>query len=194
MADYVRLTGTPYYIGAAGDTKPTNCPSGSRCYEHDTQKWYITYDGGSNWPEIDDSVPNIQAIADVEGTTSGAKVITDANGTIQQYLRGLVALAVSGINTTPAGWTISGEQATGTNTIKSSAGILHGFFIETDGDNDVTVQFYNHASGATSPITPSIVLPATDRFVAIMDVDANCTVGITEIHSGTNGIVTVLYL
>ncbi len=52
MADYVRLTGTPHYIGAASDTKPTSCPSGSRCYEHDTQKWYITYDGGTNWPAM----------------------------------------------------------------------------------------------------------------------------------------------
>ncbi len=54
MADYVRLTGTPHYIGAASDTKPTSCPSGSRCYEHDTKKWYITYNGGTNWVEMQD--------------------------------------------------------------------------------------------------------------------------------------------
>ncbi len=163
MADYVRLTGTPHYIGAAGDTKPASCPSGSRCYEHDTEKWYITYNGGTNWVAMATQV--------VQGTAANLNVTV-----------------------TPAGWTISGEKAVGTNVIKASAGILHGFFTETDGDNDVTVQFYNHASAATNPITPSIVLPATDRFVAFLDVDANCTNGITEIHSGTNGIVTVLYL
>ncbi len=163
MADYVRLTGTPHYIGAASDTKPTSCPSGSRCYEHDIEKWYITYNGGTNWVEMATKV--------VQPTAA------DLNATV-----------------TPAGWTISGEQTVGTNVIKASAGILHGFFIETDGDNDVTVQLYNHASAATNPITPSIVLPATDRFAAFLDVDANCTNGIVEVHSGTNGIVTALYL
>jgi len=37
----------------------------------------------------------LDAIAAVEGTTAGAAVITDANGTIQQYLRGLVKLLIT---------------------------------------------------------------------------------------------------
>ena len=39
------------------------------------------------------SVSTAQGAGAVLGTTSGAKVITDANGTIQQYLRGIVALS-----------------------------------------------------------------------------------------------------
>jgi hypothetical protein len=40
------------YIGAAADTKPTGVPIGSRCYEYDTNKWYITDDDGTNWREM----------------------------------------------------------------------------------------------------------------------------------------------
>jgi hypothetical protein len=38
---------------------------------------------------------NLAAINAVSGTTAGAAVITDANGTIQQYLRGLIKLAIT---------------------------------------------------------------------------------------------------
>ena len=38
----------------------------------------------------------------VAGVTSGAAVITDANGTIQQYLRGLVALWIAGLKASEA--------------------------------------------------------------------------------------------
>ncbi len=40
------------------------------------------------------------AINTILGLTSGAAVITDAAGTLQQYLRGLVKLIAAGINTT----------------------------------------------------------------------------------------------
>lgn len=42
------------------------------------------------------------AIAAVAGTTAGAAVITDANGTLQQYLRGLVKLIIAKIGITIA--------------------------------------------------------------------------------------------
>lgn len=45
---------------------------------------------------------NTQAAADVLGTTAGAAVITDANGTIQQYLRGIIKLAI-----TAGGWLVT---------------------------------------------------------------------------------------
>jgi len=45
---------------------------------------------------------DIGAMAAVEGTTAGAAVVTDANGTIQQYLRGLVVLFVSFLTRIPA--------------------------------------------------------------------------------------------
>ncbi len=162
MADYVRLVGTPHYIGAASDTKPASCPSGSRCYEHDTEKWYITYNGGTNWVEMATEV--------VQPTAA------DLNATV-----------------TPAGWTPTGELAVGTNVVKASAGILHGFLVETGGTNDITVQFYNHTSTSTTPVTPSIVVPGTDRYGGATDLDITCSVGIVCIHSGTNGIVTAYY-
>ncbi len=162
MADYVRLTGTPYYIGAASDTKPASCPSGSRCYEHDTETWYITYNGGTNWVEMATEV--------VQPTAA------DLNATV-----------------TPTGWTPSPELAAGTNVVKSSAGTLHGFLVETNGTNDVTVQFYNHTSGATTEITPSIVVAGGDNYGGAMDMDITCSVGIVCVHSGAGGIVTAYY-
>jgi len=94
---------------------------------------------------------------------------------------------------TSAGWTPSAELGVGTNVVKASAGILHGFLVEASGANNVTVQFYNHASTATTPITPSIVVAAGDKYGGAMDIDAICSVGIVCVHSGTNGIVTAYY-
>ncbi len=162
MADYVRITTTPYYIGAAADTKPTSCPSGSRCYEHDTEKWYITYNGGTTWVAMATQV--VQATA------------ANLNATV-----------------TSAGWTPSAELAVGTNIVKASAGTLHGFLVETGGTNDITVQFYNHASTATTPITPSIVVVGGDNYGGAMDMDITCSVGIVCVHSGAGGIVTAYY-
>ena len=54
MANYIRLGITPVYVGAAADIKPASCNTGSRCYEHDTNKWYITYNAGTNWVEMQD--------------------------------------------------------------------------------------------------------------------------------------------
>jgi len=62
---------------------------------------------------------NLAAVAGVAGTTSGAKVITDANGTIQQYLRGLVSLAI-----TAGSFLVTATIATGTALIgKVAAGL-----------------------------------------------------------------------
>jgi hypothetical protein len=49
MADFTRMGIPEHYIGAAADDKPTGVPPGSRCYEYDTGKEYITDDDGSNW-------------------------------------------------------------------------------------------------------------------------------------------------
>lgn len=93
----------------------------------------------------------------------------------------------------PLGWSYSGEKGVATTAIKASAGMLHGVMIETDGINDVTVQLYDHASTATNPITPAIVVPGTDRYGSIMDIDAVCSNGIVLVLSGTGGVATVLY-
>lgn len=56
------------------------------------------------------------------GITSGAKVITDANGTIQQYLRGLVSQWVAGTLVLRGGATASGSAvANNPNTIGGRA-------------------------------------------------------------------------
>lgn len=76
------------------------------------------------------------ALAAVLGTTSGAAVTTDANGTIQQYLRGLIAKTISGIvvsgstNMAAAatgGYTPFSLRSAATNnatSVKASAGTL----------------------------------------------------------------------
>jgi len=94
---------------------------------------------------------------------------------------------------TSAGWTPSAELGVGTNIVKASAGILHGFLVETGGTNDITVQFYNHASTATTPITPSIVVAGGDNYGGALPIDVICSVGIVCVISGTNGIVTAYY-
>jgi len=48
MADFVAFAIPNRYIGASTDTKPTGVGIGSVCYEYDTGKEYITYDG-TNW-------------------------------------------------------------------------------------------------------------------------------------------------
>ena len=100
---------------------------------------------------------------------------------------------VTSTSATPAGWTPSAELAVGTNVVKGSAGMLHGFLIETDGTNDVTVQLYNSATTSDNPITPSIVVAGGDNYGGVMGIDAICTNGITEIHSGSGGVVTVFF-
>ncbi len=54
MANFQLTTKNNYYIGASTDTKPTSCNNGSRCYEYDTRKWYITNDSGTTWNEMQD--------------------------------------------------------------------------------------------------------------------------------------------
>jgi hypothetical protein len=51
---------TNLYIGASTDTKPSgaNVKIGSKFYEHNTGKWYITYNTGTNWVETSDDTVN----------------------------------------------------------------------------------------------------------------------------------------
>lgn len=55
--------------------------------------------GNTSLGTIDTSTAATSAVS---GTTAGAAVITDANGTLQQYLRGLVKLAI-----TAGGWLVN---------------------------------------------------------------------------------------
>lgn len=111
----------------------------------------------------------------VLGATSGAKVITDANGTIQQYLRGiiyqLITAGASFVTPTPAatgGWSIfnatSGDGSTAlTNSaqsVKSSQGTLGGWYIYNPNTSAAYVIIYNVASGSVTVGTtnPAMVL------------------------------------
>ncbi len=73
MANYTRM-GVPYhYIGAAADVKPTGVPIGSRSYEYDTNKWYVTYDG-STWVEMQD----LNALVLGAGTAAIGKLVANS--------------------------------------------------------------------------------------------------------------------
>lgn len=91
------------------------------------------------------------------------------------------------------GWLYSSEKGVATSVIKASAGTLHGILIETGGTNDITVQLYNHASSATNPITPSIVVAGGDNYGGVMGLDVICSNGIVLVLSGVGGIATVYY-
>ncbi len=119
---------------------------------------------------------NLAAINAVSGTTAGAKVITDASGTIQQYLRGLIyqliTAGASFFTPTPGttgGWSMfnatSGDGSTAlTNTaqaIKASQGTLGGWYIYNPNASAVAyVCLYNVASGSVTVGTtnPAIVI------------------------------------
>ncbi len=106
MADYVRLTGTPHYIGAASDTKPTSCPSGSRCYEHDTEKWYITYNGGTTWVAMATQV--------VQGTAANLNATVTQVAPVKAPVED-VTIYLVGADLTTDGVAYSDEKQTVTN-------------------------------------------------------------------------------
>ncbi len=93
----------------------------------------------------------------------------------------------------PLSWIFSAEKGVATNVITTSPGVLHGFLVETDGTNNVTVQFYNHASAATNPMTPSIVVSGGDRYGGALGIDTPFGNGCVCIVSGSGGVVTVYY-
>jgi hypothetical protein len=57
------------------------------------------------------------------GATSGAKVVTDANGTIQQYLRGLVTFYANALG--------AGTAAASTRVVQATDDTIHGALTET---------------------------------------------------------------
>ncbi len=118
---------------------------------------------------------NLAAINAVSGTTAGAKVITDANGTIQQYLRGiiyqLITAGASFFTATPGttgGWSIfnatSGDGSTAlTNSaqaVKTSQGTLGGWYIYNPNTAVSYVPIYNvtAASVTVGTTNPAMVL------------------------------------
>lgn len=116
----------------------------------------------------------------VLGTTSGAKVITDANGTIQQYLRGIIyQLITAGASFMTLAPATSGglltAQMTGADgssiltnaaqAIKASAGQLFGWYIYNPNTSAVYIPIYNVAAasvtvGTTNP-QMTLTIPAS---------------------------------
>ena len=97
------------------------------------------------------------------------------------------------LNIKQIGWSFSAELGVATNVVTTSPGTLHGFLIETDGTNNAVVQFYNHASAATNPMTPSIVVAGGDRYGGAFGMDAAFLNGCVCVVSGTGAVVTVYY-
>lgn len=123
---------------------------------------------------------DITSLLATAGATSGAKVITDANGTLQQYLRGLIyqsiTPAASFVTPTPDtvnGWLVaqmtSADGSTAlTNSaqvIKASAGKLGGWYIYNPNSTATYIPIYNVAAasvtvGTTNPQL-TLCIPAT---------------------------------
>ncbi len=142
------------------------------------------------------------AVADgknvVLGITTGAAVTTDANGTIQQYLRGLIKLIIAGIQTTflasaTGGYSflnIAAGQAT--TVVKASAGTLHSITLNSAATATNTTIVYDHPSGVGTVIGRPNVVAATVPTTLIFDLAfAN---GLTIITANANGgDMTVCY-
>jgi len=122
----------------------------------------VTFGGGSTAATIADG-------ADVaQGATTGAAVITDVNGTIQQYLRGLVKLIAAKINIKIA----DGEDST--------EGITTGAAVVTDANG--TLQGY--LRGLVKLIAAKINIATVDTVTAITAIT-------NALPAGTNAIGTV---
>lgn len=123
------------------------------------------------------------ATAAVAGVTTGAAVITDANGTIQQYLRGLVKLIVAKI-------TVVIDQTTPGTTNAVSATNL-----------PTTVSVNTGATGASSPrvtvavdsatVAGSATLPAGANIIGKVGIDQTTPGTTNKVNIGTDGTVTV---
>lgn len=91
------------------------------------------------------------------------------------------------------GWKSSGEK-TASATIKTSAGVLHGIFIETDGTNDVTAQLSDDTDGSSgTKLTPAIVVPASDRYGGVFGMNTAFSTACRLTLSGTGVEVAIVY-
>lgn len=112
----------------------------------------------------------------VLGSTSGAAVVTDANGTIQQYLRGLVKLAI-----TAGSFLVTATLAAGSAVI----GKLAPPDTDVTGHTNYAKKFYTNAGAVTDGIIWS---PAAGKrwhvVTLIINVSAACTVTLEDDKSG----------
>lgn len=88
------------------------------------------------------------------GATTGAAVSTDANGTIQQYLRGLVVLMGSAnpVLTYRSDTYLNVAAGTATTVVKSGAGTLARISINTKGASANVITVYDNTAGSGTKI------------------------------------------
>jgi hypothetical protein len=103
MADFKLIKNIKAYVGASGDTKTTGVAIGSKAYEYDTGKWYITYDG-TNWIETSDDNTNVTISKQTYGaitTAHNAIAVTTTSNEIDitGYNAVLVGVAITGTGT-----------------------------------------------------------------------------------------------
>lgn len=134
------------------------------------------------------------------GATTGAAVITDANGTIQQYLRGLIKLLitagsafVSHAAAATGGYSFSHLAAgQATTTVKSGAGTLHSITLNSAATATNVTTIYDNTAGSGTVIAIPNVVAATVPTTLIFDL-AFAT-GLTIVTATANGgDMTVCY-
>ncbi len=119
------------------------------------------------------------ATAAVAGTTAGAAVITDANGTLQQYLRGIIKLAITG-----GGWLVTASIAAGTALIgkvgidQTTPGTTNAV-ATIAGQNGVAA-----GAGAVSTTVQRVTLASDDPAVAVLG-----TVSGAKVVTDANGTI-----
>ena len=137
---------------------------------------------------LEHPLPVAATIADganvVEGATTGAKVITDANGTIQQYLRGLIYLFITSGQALVTAIVSSVTPGTGATNLGKAEDAVH-----TSGDVGVM------AIGVRQD-TPTALAAAGDYTPYETDANGNVHVNLGTLLSGedqTNGLIGVEY-
>lgn len=116
---------------------------------------------------------NLAATAAVAGTTAGAAVITDVNGTLQQYLRGLVKLLAAGISVA-----ITNANANGRAVPASSAPVV-----------------LNSQTYKACPASATTLLGATgatgDYLDGVLIIPGTAAAGIVQIQDASGTAITV---
>lgn len=186
---------TPYQARVAITTTGTAVALGS-AQEMD---WIvIVADIGNLRPIVigSSTVTRSEAATDGYRLRSGETVTLGPSDRAEIYINGLAldsVYYVAATGSSSVGWLFSVEMGVATTVVKASAGQLHGVLIETNGTNNVIVQFYNHASTATNPMTPSIVVAGGDRYGGAMNINCAFSLGCVIVLSGTGGVATVYY-
>ena len=136
MANFVKMTIPNNYIGLSTDTKLTGVEIGSKSYEYDTKKWFITYDG-TNWSEMQD----LDALVLGAGTSLVGKVGIDqatANANevvVKSISAGTNALGKVGHDITGIGHGVTTVTTAGTDLVLAASTVAKLVIIQAQTDN-----------------------------------------------------------